>query len=211
MQQMTGRCRVRILFQVRLIAPVITWGKVVVLMRFIASYFICMLASTTLATLAGGCISSEPSTANQENVSSTEQAISSDGPFTSTQDLINYWTSTSTSGALAQIYLNGRKVYERSGFGPAFVKQYFACSSGGILAVCTSGFFDGYTNFNTLVSRCPADAAIYKDGVLFRSGTNQAVADVSTCSGDQSFYGVIRYYKVIDFDQFVPYHSSCYP
>ena len=155
--------------------------------------------------LAGACISPEPSTSSQET------AVTSDGPFANTQALIDYWNGTSTGGALTQIYLNGRKVYERSGFGPAFVKQYFDCISDDILTVCISGFFDGYTNFNTLVSRCPADAAITKDGIPFRSGTNSTAVGIVTCSGDQSFYGVVHYYKVISFDGFVHYGSSCYP
>ena len=139
-----------------------------------------------------------------------QAAVSIDGPFVNTQALIDYWNST-TGSVETQIYVNGRKVYERAGFGPAFVNQYFTCSGGSIYTVCPAGFFAGYTNFNTLVSKCPTTAAIYKDGVLFRSGNGDTV-DISTCSGDQSFYGLVRYYRVTaEINGFVPYFGACYP
>jgi hypothetical protein len=164
-----------------------------------------------LTFIAGSCAVSEPPVGDQQSVA--EQAISSEGPFTDTQALVNYWVGTSTGNALTQIYVNGRKVYERSGFGPAFVKQYFACSGGGTYAICPTGFFDGYSDFNTLISRSPTTATIYKDSVLFRSGTNRFESEnISTCSGDQSFYGTITYYKVISYSSgFVPYFANCYP
>lgn len=169
----------------------------------------------------GACTTSEPPAEDQKGVSIAEQAVSpvgqdsfsSDGPFTDTQSLIDYWVGTSTGNALTQIYVNGREVYERSGFGPAFVKQYFACSGGGIYAVCPNGFFDGYSNFNTLISRSPTTATIYKNNVLFRSGTNNLETEnISTCMGDQSFYGTILYYRVVAYSNgFISVGGHCYP
>lgn len=70
----------------------------------------------------------------------------------------------------------------------------------------------GYIDFNTLVSRSPTGAAIYKDGVLFRAGTNSNEVDISTCSGDSSFYGPVQYYMVIHYyNPFIPYGNTCYP
>ena len=161
--------------------------------------------------LAEACGVSGASDEDQGNVGTAEQALSSDGPFTDTQALISYWRTASTNGAMTQIYLNGRKVYERPGFGPAFVKQYFDCLNSDVYAVCLSGFGDGYTDFDTLVSRCPTGAAIYKDGTLIRSGTNGTEVDISTCSGDSSFYGTIHYYMVIHYyNPFIPYGNTCY-
>ena len=179
-------------------------------MRLTASYLLCAIVGTIAATSTGACIPSEPPTVGRDMVDTAEQTISSDGPFVTTQDLIDYWNSTSTGGARTEIYRNGRNVLERSGFGPAFVKQYFACSDG-IRSVCTSTFYDGYVNFDTLVSRCQPNTTIYKDNVLFREVPNSAVYRIVTCYGDQSFYGPVPYYKVKSFDGFVHYGSDCYP
>jgi hypothetical protein len=177
-------------------------------MRFIVSHLLYVIVGTVvLAMPAGACMSDDPSTASQD------LALTGDGPFANKQALIDYWnTAAPGGGALTQIYLNGRKVFERSGFGPAFVKQYFACKTGSILTVCTGNFYDdGYTSFNTLVSRCPAEMTIDKDGVLFRAGTNGTRGNIATCSGDESFYGTVHYYKITSLDGFVHYGSTCYP
>jgi hypothetical protein len=166
----------------------------------------------SLGLLVGACIIPGTAAEDQEDVGIAEQALGSDGPFTDTQSLINYWSNTSTGGALTQIFLNGSKVYQRSGFGPAFTKQYFDCYSSDIYAVCPTDFRDGFTSFDTLVSRFSTNTAIYQDGVLVRSGTG-AWANISKCTGDDSFYGCIRYYKVVYyFSGFGPaYASTCYP
>jgi len=169
-----------------------------------------------MGMLAGACTASGPETEDQEDVSFTKQAMTSEGPFFDQQALINFWTATSTGGAATQIFLNGSKVYERPGFGPAFVKQYFSCMDTihhAIYAVCPTGQHDGFTNFNTLVSRYPVTATIFRDGVLFRSGTDPGSVSITTCTGDLSFLGCSVYYKVTtEFTPFlgVPYTSSCY-
>jgi hypothetical protein len=176
-------------------------------MRSIPTHLLGSIVGIALAMPAAACLSEDgPAT------STDELALSGDGPFATTKALIDYWTNTPTSGALAQIYLNGRKVYERSGFGPAFVKQYFTCGPSNILATCTTGFFDGYGSFNTLVSRSPAHTEIRKDFVVVRAGTDGTSEDVTTCSGDPSFYGTVKYFKVTAYNNgFIPYASSCYP
>lgn len=190
-------------------------------MRFTALPIYWALVGAAAVALAGACVSPELSTEDQVGVSATELTlslggqtnVSTDGPFATTQALVDYWTSTSTAGARTEIYVNGRNVYERSGAGPAFVKQYFNCSAQ-IFAVCPGQFpHDGYTNFNTLVSRYPTTAAIYKSGALFRAGTDNTEVDILTCSGDPSFYGAVQYYKVMNYiNGFIPYlNGSCYP
>lgn len=97
-------------------------------MRFIASHILCVIVSTVVvAMLAGACISPEPAT------SSKETALANDGPFANTQALIDYWSSTSTSGALTQIYFNGRQTYERSGFGPALLSSILIAQAAAFL------------------------------------------------------------------------------
>jgi len=102
------------------------------------------VGSTAIAAfLVASCgISGAPGD-DQEGAGTAEQALNaSDGPFADKQALINYWNTTSTNGALTQIYLNGRIAFSRSGFGPAFVKQYFDCLNSDVYAVCPSGFMD---------------------------------------------------------------------
>lgn len=137
----------------------------------------------------------------------------SDGPFANTSALTSYWSTTSTSGALTQIYVNGHKVYERSGFAPAFVKQYFDCYLGDINAVCNQ-IQDGYINLSGAIALFPATVRIDLDGSVYRaaSGGDTRVASISTCSNESSYYGPVNYYKVVAWGNgFIPYSSSCYP
>lgn len=137
----------------------------------------------------------------------------SDGPFTSTSDLQSYWSVTSTGGARTQIYVNGRKVFDRAGFGPAFVKQYFDCFTGDINAAC-SQIYDGYINLADPIALFPATVRIDLDGSVYRaaSGGDTRVAAISTCSNESSINGPVEYYKVVGWNNgFVPYSSSCYP
>ncbi|HET9621403.1 MAG TPA: hypothetical protein VFP84_08565 [Kofleriaceae bacterium] len=159
--------------------------------------------------MVAACATNEPF--SDESVSDMQQALSSEGPFSSKQDLINYWAAASKSNT-TQIYLNGRKAYEFLGFGPAFVKQYFTCSSQ-IYAVCPTGFFDGFENLATLVSRSPTTATIYKDSTLYRTGNPNEKEFIATCFGDQSFYGAVRYFKVTSYSTRFgpPFISDCYP
>jgi len=162
-----------------------------------------MCFGVVAVVLVGACGVLEPSVEDQglSGAGAAEQTLSGsgEGPFTNVQALVNYWGNTPMNGAMTQIYLNGKKVYERQGFGPAFVKQYFESSGSTIYAVCPSGIRPGYTNFDTLVSRAPAGAWIYRDSVLVRQGTNAASVDISTCLGDQSYYGPVSYFRVIDY------------
>lgn len=163
------------------------------------------------ALAIGGCMSSEP--ANDAAGDEAAQAADpSQGPFASQIALVNFWTNTQTGGAATQIFLNGHKVFDRAGFGPALLVEYFACNAGGIWETCPTDFVDGFAVFKTLVARVPAGHAIVKDGVLFRNGTDGQTVDVTTCSGDQSLNGPVKYEKVTFINGFSPpYVSSCYP
>lgn len=137
----------------------------------------------------------------------------SNGPFTSTSDLQSYWNVTSTGGARAQIYVNGRKVFDRAGFGPAFVKQYFDCYTGDINAVCTQ-IYDGYVSLSGAIALFPSSVRIDLDGSVYRaaSGGDTRSAAISTCSNESSANGPVNYYKVVGWNNgFIPYSSSCYP
>ncbi|XXF80128.1 hypothetical protein P2318_10365 [Myxococcaceae bacterium GXIMD 01537] len=118
------------------------------------------------------------------------------GPFANTTALVTYWTGQSTGGSTAQIYVNGKKVYERLGFGPAFVKQYFNCADGsGIKAVCNN-IFDGHLDVSTAVATFPNWLTVYVDGTLYRSGDPYHSAHIKKCYGDTSYYGAVKYYIV---------------
>ncbi|MCP3097798.1 hypothetical protein LZ198_02800 [Myxococcus sp. K15C18031901] len=119
-----------------------------------------------------------------------------DGPFASTAALASYWSTQSTGSALTQIYVNGKLVYQRSGFGPAFVKQYFQCYDGsGIKAVCNN-IFDGYLDVGGAVGTFSGGFTVYLDGALYRSGSPYSSAHLKTCYGDMSYYGAVKYYIV---------------
>ncbi|WNG19290.1 hypothetical protein [Cystobacter fuscus] len=136
-----------------------------------------------------------------------------DGPFSSTAELASYWATQSTSGALTQIYVNGHKIYQRSGFGPAFVKQYFNCADGsGINATCNS-IFDGYTTVSGAVGTFSTGFTVYLDGAPYRNASPYYYANIKTCYGDASFYGAVKYYIVESmYDGFSPPYpgNSCF-
>jgi hypothetical protein len=148
----------------------------------------------------------------RDTVAITEQALSSDGPFATVDELVNFWNNTSTSGAATEIFVNGHRKLFRSGFGPEFLKQYFVCAGGSIYATCPTGFFDGFASFPVLVSRSPSTATITKNGVPFRTGTNQFESEnIKTCSVDMSLNGAV-YYTVISYTNgFISFSSDCYP
>lgn len=168
-----------------------------------------------MALAIGGCMTSEPTSEPAADEQASEQAQATDpsaGPFATQQALVAFWTGTSTGGAATQIFLNGHKVFDRTGFGPPLIAEYFACQAGGIYEVCPTDFIDGFSVFKTLVSRIPAGHAIVKDGVLFRAGTDGQTVDVTTCFGDQSLAGTVKYVKVTEVAGFSPpYESTCYP
>ncbi len=119
-----------------------------------------------------------------------------EGPFATTDALVEYWTARNTNGATTQIYVNGKQVYQRAGFGAAVVKQYFRCYNGsGINAVCNN-IFDGYTEVSGAESTFSSGLTVYLDGVLYRSGSPYYSAHIKTCYGDTSYYGPVVYYIV---------------
>lgn len=144
-------------------------------------------------------------------VVATPALAQEDGPFANTDALVTYWSTRSTGGATTQIYVNGSKVYQRSGFGGAFVKQYFNCHDGsGIKAVCNNTL-DGYENVSDAVGTVPSGLTVYLDGVLYRSGSNN-VAHIKTCYGDTSYYGSVTYYIVASMSGVGPTYpgNSCF-
>ncbi|NTX00829.1 MULTISPECIES: hypothetical protein [Myxococcus] len=119
-----------------------------------------------------------------------------DGPFASTAALASYWSTQSTGGSLTQIYVNGTLAYQRSGFGPAFVKEYFNCADGsGIKAFCNN-IFDGYLRTSDAMGTFSSGLTVYLDGTLIRSGDPYYSAHLKTCLGDMSYYGRVKYYIV---------------
>ncbi|MBZ4395662.1 hypothetical protein OWM54_17710 [Myxococcus sp. MISCRS1] len=119
-----------------------------------------------------------------------------DGPFADTDALVSYWSAQDTQSSLTQIYVNGKRVYQRSGFGPAFVKEYFDCHDGsGIKSFCNN-IFDGYLTVEGTYGTYSPGLAVYLDGVLYRSGSPFSRVDIKTCYGDASYYGPVSYYIV---------------
>jgi hypothetical protein len=123
-------------------------------------------------------------------------AAPSDGPFTTVQDVVAYWIGQPTSGAATQIFVDGFKVYERSGFGPAFVQQYFGCGEYGIRTHCTNDPFAGFVTAAEPASQFGAGKTIYLDGKLYKSGSPYYQLYLKTCRGEASFYGKVKYFVV---------------
>lgn len=135
----------------------------------------------------------------------------SDGPFADVAALNAYWTGTSTSSSLTQIYVDGTKVFQRSGFGPGFVKQYFLCYYTNDIRVNCGSQIDGTLDLSALVASMPANAPIYLDNVLYRSGIGSGNIYIETCVGDQSYYGPVEFYEMTGY-YFGPgphYNGSC--
>lgn len=141
-------------------------------------------------------------------------AAANDGPFADVNALTSYWTSAAGSGH-TEIFVNGQEVLDIPGSNPSFVKQYFSCLlTNDIRVHCNSGY-DGAEFLTDLVATLDADAEVWLDGVLYRAGSGPTPydrAEIETCSGDSSYYGVETYYLVTAYyDGFgVPYGNSCY-
>ncbi len=142
------------------------------------------------------------------NSALADSAVSDDGPFQTKADLINYW-ETNPSAKPVQIYLNGRQIYEQSGTGRGYSRQYFTCDSidGLIRNICLDAF-DGAAEVSYIVAFLPTDASIDLDDIPYRTGAPHTYNHVSitTCEGD------IKYYKVTGYaNGYIPYVSTCYP
>ena len=170
-------------------------------------------AGIALSLCTWGCVSPDSPRDDQQPEGTATQQLGSSGPFATKQDLINFWNGTSTSTA-TQIFLNGSIAFSRSGFGPPIVKQYFVCfsSNDNIYESCPAANeseLNGYSDFNTLVSMCPSGSWIFKNGVLFRSGTNAISVDIATCPIPNTLIGTIQYFKVTSETGFFSYSSDC--
>ena len=148
---------------------------------------------------------------------SIAHAQSANGPFDDASDMTDYWTGVNNDGSAMQLFVNGSKVYDVSGFGPAYIEQYFVCQSDGKLrqvceAVATGwNFFDGYEALSSLTPLL-SGSTIYLDNSLYSSGDPASSAYITTCYGDSSLNGTITYYLVTHYaDGFgPPFFQSCY-
>ncbi|MGO4260658.1 hypothetical protein [Lysobacter sp. TAB13] len=130
------------------------------------------------------------------------------GPFANEQALVAWWNANNTSGMVTEVFLNGRKVYDKpTGFGPAMVAPYYLCElTQDVRARCNSTL-DGSTRldwlidqFDTGVGTRPAlaDTDIYLDNQLvrpFATPTRRAQVFLLKCTGDYSRRGGFNYYK----------------
>jgi hypothetical protein len=113
--------------------------------------------------------------------------------FQSQSELTNYWTAN--SGAIrTQIFLNGYKVLDRPGFGPAYVLQYFACSQTSDIREECSSIADGSTSLQHLLGLVPT-ATVLHNGVLVQTAEFPVIG-ISTCTGESSGYGPVHYEKM---------------
>lgn len=136
-----------------------------------------------------------------------------DGPFANLSALITYWNGTPTGGSLTQIYLDGTKVFQESGFGPAYVHQYFECpQTGDIRTDCLVGdIVSSDEDYADQVAKFPPGTTIYLDGVLKRSAPPPRIAYLLKCAGDASYYApgwVIYYATEAYYDGFGPPYTS---
>jgi hypothetical protein len=117
-----------------------------------------------------------------------------EGPFNTKQDVVNYWSGHSTSGAATQIFLDGFKIYERGGFGPAFVQQYFSCGEYGIRTKCTGDWFSGFATVSDARAGISMGLSVYVDHVLKYKLDPYYYMDLKTCYGEMSYYGRVKYF-----------------
>lgn len=142
-------------------------------------------------------------------------AAAHDGPFANLSALVTYWNGTSTNSAQTNIYLDGTKVFNRNGFGPAYEQQYFECpQTSDIRTECQVGDIASRDeHLAHQVAKFPSNATIYLDGTLYRSGVTGLIAQLLTCTGDASYYapGWVRYYATDNYyDGWLPsFNGSC--
>jgi hypothetical protein len=102
-------------------------------------------------------------------------------------------------------------VFQRSGFGPGFVKQYFYCAPSNDIRVYCNSYSTAAENLADLISWHNPNWAIYLDGSVYRAG-NSAYSEILTCTGDASYYGnVVFYLNSYFYNGLGPPHPGPYP
>ncbi|MEH6414536.1 hypothetical protein [Pseudomonas sp. CGJS7] len=149
------------------------------------------------------------------------------GPFANQQAVADWWNANNTSGAVTQIFYNGKKIYEkRNGFGPALIVKYFQCKQTNDVRSRCGHHLDAFARADWLIDQIetrngtrPAttDSDIYLDGVLQVDDPSMNAPSgkyLITCKGDPSFrepggntYFIVRGW-VPDFSP--PYIGRCY-
>ncbi|QWF19251.1 hypothetical protein [Lysobacter capsici] len=147
------------------------------------------------------------------------------GPFANEQALVAWWNANNSSGLVTEVFLNGRKVYDKpTGWGPAMVAPYYLCAATQDVRARCNSTLDGSTRLDTLIDLFDtgvgtrpalADTDIYLGADLVRPFTTpsrRAQVFLIRCLGDSSRRGGFYYYKfhhiIPDFGP--PISHGCY-
>lgn len=149
------------------------------------------------------------------------------GPFADEQAVVNWWNANNTSGAVTQVFYNGRKVYQRpTGFGPALIVKYYRCKQTLDVRTRCGHHLDAFSREDWLIDQIdtlngtrPAlsDSDIYLDNQLYRAyttPTRRATYGLIGCKGEPSYRepGGISYFVVSGYspDFSPPYVGKCF-
>ena len=126
-----------------------------------------------------------------------------DGPFSSRQDLVNYWNAlTANSSQAVFVTLNASVAIDKFGFGPAFGSSYFVCADGWIRRDCNSlaGPFLNISSaayyVNSYFGGSPNSyIGISLDGASVQIPFSPALGNFAfvTCYGENSSRGLLSY------------------
>jgi hypothetical protein len=168
-----------------------------------------LFVATSLALLVSGaaCAPAATPEPDPEGVASlrgelgaTSTQVAEADVFATEEALVAHWYNQPWV-VRTQIFLDGAKVIDTPGFGPAYVEQYFRCSTTNDVRKICGSHDDGSATLEHLVDLMPG-VGIYYENQLIQVPEHLAMARIVTCTGDQSVYGPVQFKWVSHFNLF---------
>lgn len=142
------------------------------------------------------------------SVASVASAQSVEGPFASQSDLLAYWNSSSSPNQMTNVYLNGQLIFNKTGFTPQNLRQYFVCRETGEIRQRCSTYKDGDRQLAYVAAYFSYPTHILLDGVPYQpGGPGGAYVDIYRCHTSDTLG---TYYRVGTYTGFTPVVLGCY-
>lgn len=142
------------------------------------------------------------------SLASVASAQSVEGPFASESALLAYWSGSSSPNQMTNVYLNGKLIFNKTGFTPQSLRQYFACRGTGEIRLRCSSHGDGDRQLSYIAAYFPYPHHITLDGAPYQTGgPGGAYADINRCYTSDTLG---TYYRLGTYTGFTPAAYGCY-